>query len=776
MMSPPLLTAVADHNRRDSTLGDTADGRIFLRWAPTAFDIRIFASPYILIDQHNRSVFTARVLDDALDELADNPSATTIVGTLRPPLLGIDVDTTDNEPTSEACLAFTDDLIAWSEKYGLPWLRRNSGRPGHFHLIVKVPSTLHHTLRDITAKLGRWHRVSPTVRSTLRLTSAPHRNGTTAAAFEGTLNAHDVVPADRSPATRARRGAGLQCRRPDSRRSRRIASRSEREYGNALAMARAGWSSGEAWQAARRPGTKAAEIGNRAWRRWFWAPAVTIADAESRRTEQEAWSNFQLASPTQAQHIGRRRWHDERWIPALHEATIDRPRRRREPGRSLSPSGEPSANVPARLDALRKAFFNAVHDKVGKLRTLHRPVRPASLYAALHALAAVIVHRHGSLSVRDWAERARLDSKTVRRARDAAHQLGLIRRTHCYKGGIDDCDTWLPTDVIDQLARDHAAKSPTVLYTPSIHAIGSADLNRLRRAHVAERRAWRAFVKRDNQRIQPNVQRPPRRAPAPGGPMPPKIPNPRLELSGAEWDPELYEANSIAVIPSMHIPFHSKQLIGQMLAAISHQRPDLVIQTGPMFARDTLAGRRWSAPLSPEEHDLARRGFLEPLAQWHQGPLLINGRRVALSLENRLDTPTDGFADHPPVPTITKLSGELCIADNIEINSPYAWIPGNHALTVAKEIGTSVITGQTNRQAEARFTRLSSRTQTIRGIEMGTLADLTKLRRASIPVDGWKNGVAVLLSISESIAIKRIGYTQPTQPSPLNDSRSTTRQ
>ncbi len=176
-----------------------------------------------------------------------------------------------------------------------------------------------------------------------------------------------------------------------------------------------------------------------------------------------------------------------------------------------------------------------------------------------------------------------------------------------------------------------------------------------------------------------------------------------------------------------------------------------------MFARDTLAALGCSAHLSPDEYNLARQDFLEPLGECYQGPLLINGRRATMSLGSRLGALNYHFADHPPTPTITKLSDDLCVADNIEINSPYAWIPGNQALTVAKEIGTSVVTGQTNRQAEARFTRLSTRKQTVRGVEIGTLADLNKLRRSSISTDGWKKGFAVMLDLSETIGIERIG-------------------
>lgn len=126
-----------------------------------------------------------------------------------------------------------------------------------------------------------------------------------------------------------------------------------------------------------------------------------------------------------------------------------------------------------------------------------------------------------------------------------------------------------------------------------------------------------------------------------------KIPCPHLEVSGAAWTPEIHKANVIALIPSLHIPFHSKRLIKLTLAAIAYQRPDLVIQTGPMFARETLATLHCSAPLTPEECNLARRDFLEPLAECHQGPLLINGRRAAISPVSRQGVSMDDLAEHP---------------------------------------------------------------------------------------------------------------------------------
>ncbi|GHG41733.1 hypothetical protein GCM10017567_74270 [Amycolatopsis bullii] len=69
-------------------------------------------------------------------------------------------------------------------------------------------------------------------------------------------------------------------------------------------------------------------------------------------------------------------------------------------------------------------------------------VRVSSLRAALDALAHAIATTQGSISVRRWSEHARLDPKTVRRARDVALTLGIIKRVHQYEGGRTDCDAF----------------------------------------------------------------------------------------------------------------------------------------------------------------------------------------------------------------------------------------------------------------------------------------------------------------------------------------------
>lgn len=216
-----------------------------------------------------------------------------------------------------------------------------------------------------------------------------------------------------------------------------------------------------------------------------------------------------------------------------------------------------------------------------------------------------------------------------------------------------------------------------------------------------------------------------------------------LKLSSADWTPGIHAYNTIFLIPSMHMPFYSKQFTKLMLGIISSENPDLLVQTGSLFENDTITPPPGVAQPIRQEQESSLDNFLAQLSDHYNGPLLINGRRIVVNIGGRQESPTFNLADHPPVPTITRLSADLCVADNISINSPYSSIPGNYALTLAKELDTSVATGQTNRRAQARFTRRGAQARTIQGVEIGTAGDLRRLRRTSYPVSHWKNGFAI---------------------------------
>lgn len=454
--------------------------------ADADLDNALFGPPYIYIAPDNTAV--AAVHQRPTDTGDRPPHAVSTVGTLHPAACGIDIDPSDTGAPPEAGYAFGDALVSWFERLGLPWLRRSSGRPGHLHLIALVPTALRPELRTISAQLARHHAISATVRATLRLTTAPHRLGLPSPIIDGTLQARDLPARER---TRPPSNARPRPRRPASG-LQRTGSRSESEYGDALAQVRAGWSTEQAWGAANRPGTKAADIGRRAWQRWFWAPAQTIVDAEAGLPEDVAWHRFTQASPAQASYLGNKRWRTERWLPALDEARTERPRRHRvgTPPRTHSAGHSPYCQIATTRRVLR--ITASLRMREAAARSIS--VKPVTLYAALDAIATAIATRSGSLSIRAWAEKALLDPKSVRRARDTAEKLGLIHRSHAYRGGADDCDSWQLTEHLEKLTSHLLAqRSPTTLYTPYSLQHGAANYDRLRRTHRVEQVRWRAI-------------------------------------------------------------------------------------------------------------------------------------------------------------------------------------------------------------------------------------------------------------------------------------------
>ncbi len=452
-------------------------------------DNTLFGPPYIYIAADNTAV---AAVHERRAHAGDRPvNAVSIVGTLHPAACGIDIDPSDTGAPPEAGHAFGDALVSWCERLGFPWLRRSSGRPGHLHLIALVPPELRQELRNLCAQLARHHAISATVRSTLRLTAAPHRLGFASPIIDGTLEARDLpAPTRNRPRLCARsRPHLLPSRSPHAR------SRSEGEYGDALGRARALWTTDQAWRAANRPGSKAAEIGKQAWQRWFWAPAQTIVDAERGLLEDVAWRHFTEASPVQARYLGNTRWRTERWLPALEEARTDRPRRRRtSPTQQQSPAG-PSSDQRNKIALTRRLLRITASLHLLRSPATQASVKPATLYAALDAIATAIVTRSGSMSVRSWAERSLLDPKSVRRARDTAELFGLIHRTHSYHGGPNDCDSWQLTKRLADLLSRLLTQSPTILYTPHTLSLGSANYQRLRRTHLDEQTLWRSAWK-----------------------------------------------------------------------------------------------------------------------------------------------------------------------------------------------------------------------------------------------------------------------------------------
>jgi hypothetical protein len=463
------------------------------------FDSKLFQAPFVLVARNNKSLGVVATLDDALRALADQWDVATYVATLRPAYLGMDIDPGDRGADPEAGEAASDALVSWCERRGLGWLRRASGRDGHRHVVAKIPLNLRQALQMVARDIADHHGVSITVRSSLRPLGAPHRLGLVAKMIDQTLDpsdfANDVMSQPGQSAndvlrSRARlRGRPAQCSLKRS--------RSEGEFGEALARIRAGWDEATAWKAADCQGSKAAEIGRRAWRRWVWAPAVTVIDAERNVDEKSAWRNFRRASPEQGRHLGYDAWFQSRWLPAREEAGRRRPRRLRttrgpEPVSQDASRQRTGQSTSGEVDKVAHILMAAARERGGTGGRLPGGVKLATLCIALAALARSIVRRNGSISIRSWAEAASLDPKTIRRARDAAVVLGLIHRVHAYQGDAKDCDAWLPTpDVAKRIDRFAPPdNSPTGRYAPRGARVGSANPLRMKQAHLAERQCW----------------------------------------------------------------------------------------------------------------------------------------------------------------------------------------------------------------------------------------------------------------------------------------------
>ncbi len=126
--------------------------------------------------------------------LNTDDAARAVVGTLAQPMLGIDVDPGDTGATPEAGDAVAEQLILWADHHGLPWLRRASGRPGHAHIIMKTPPCLRGELQFVVRKIAARQNVSAGLRSTLRLTSSPHRHDLPCPIQGRALTTADALP------------------------------------------------------------------------------------------------------------------------------------------------------------------------------------------------------------------------------------------------------------------------------------------------------------------------------------------------------------------------------------------------------------------------------------------------------------------------------------------------------------------------------------------------------------------------------------------------------
>ena len=240
-------------------------------------------------------------LEQAL-ALSGRAPVTTFFGRLRPGVLAVDIDMARGRPV-------VAELVAWCVEQDLWHVVRDSGRPGHAHVLIVAGA---HTAALVAhcAKLRAAYGVSRSridVRDTLRPLSAPHRTGATPPLPRGLPTAARALPAALRPLPAAdqpppaRRVVPL-APRPLPRAIRRRdlppdwadyltdgippaqvaswsdASRSAVESTATWQMAVAGWTADQAWlaigQAHPRAFSKARQRGHRWWAAAVWNPAV----------------------------------------------------------------------------------------------------------------------------------------------------------------------------------------------------------------------------------------------------------------------------------------------------------------------------------------------------------------------------------------------------------------------------------------------------------------------------------------------------------------------
>lgn len=458
-----------------------------------ALDRVLFVGPFVLIGSDNKSPARVDDLGQARDALARNEAAT-VGGTLRRAVLAADIDPAAVDAVLGDVVA--EQLVAWCAANELPYFVRESGRPGGRHVFTVTSSpTLAVEWAHVCAELVARHGVPIDDRTgkVLRLLSAPHRTGRPAPALGGTLTPAAVLDAVEATdqALSSRRQTGRR-RNPTTPRQPgdRDRSRSGREYGQACAMVRAGYTPARAWTIQNQPGSKTRERGELNWRRYIWLPAVTTVAAEEGTTEDEAWQRAQLACRSRCRKLGLDWWR-VLWRRAQHEATQDRPRRYRVDDTEPAP-GRPQ--LAAEIGTARGGLLAAADELLSSDGA--RPQRRHSAAALLHALAPVLLgDRAGSISVRDLAELAHLDPKTVRATRNALVSLAVLAVVHQYEGGAEDCHRYAvgpaAQSYIEAAQRAATETSPTSCSAPPPAPTGHANVTQLRTRHAADRQVWR---------------------------------------------------------------------------------------------------------------------------------------------------------------------------------------------------------------------------------------------------------------------------------------------
>ncbi|MFE6861837.1 hypothetical protein [Nocardia sp. NPDC057668] len=446
--------------------------------AVAALEAELFRGPWVLIAADNTSPARARNLSAARADLAAG-TARSIAGRVRPGILVADIDPPPGYAlVGDAC---AESLVKWCVDQGLPYLVRESGRPGGRHVLTAARTRRHRRQwRQLCARLSRQYAIDVDDRTgkTLRLLSSPHRQGLPCPILSCTLTPADITAIPHAARDWDRGVSGrTRFRGASSGQGARDGSRSAREYGKACALVRAGYRAADAWHIVAVAGSKALTRGRRWWQRYEWMPAVTTVAAEQGRTESEAWALARTACPPGYARI-RREWWLVLWERAVVEATTSRPRRLHVGDVHVDLARDSAREI----DVLRTELATAGNAVLPTLPI--RPQRRASVTRVLFHLAEVLVKRNGSISVRDLAERTLMDAKTVRAALAVCVRAGLLVVVHRYSGGAKDTAAYGVGPEVTAGHGDHQT-SPTSCSTP-----GRASLPRLRAQHAADRHRW----------------------------------------------------------------------------------------------------------------------------------------------------------------------------------------------------------------------------------------------------------------------------------------------
>lgn len=450
-------------------------------------DRALYTAPYVLIAEDNTSPRRVKELDRAYAAIRDGRAATA-GGTLRDGVLAADIDPDPADAVlAEAC---AEILVRWCVERGLPYVVRASGRPGGLHVLAHTTSSRHtRGWNSLCEKLGRRLGVPIDNRTggVLRLLSAPHRHGYSAAVLGGTMSSDITLAA--GAAEKGHHPPMPSRRRLPTRKVGKDTTRSAKEFGAACALRRKGYRAQQVWKIQAVPGSKAIERGEHNWRRFVWLDVVTTVAAEQKATEDVAWQQVCGECPAICRKLGRPAWRRRYWTRARIAAETTRPRRRRAelPAQRTPPATRDRPKDEVQTGLLRAAFDAAL----GRLKI--RPNFARSCRAFLHALAGRIVSNEGYASVRQLAEIAHIDTKTVQACSKRLIEAGLISRRHRYSGGAVDSDAYEVGAVVPRFDQGGNETSPTSPKdTPAAPTRGAANVSLLRRRFRLERRHWRA--------------------------------------------------------------------------------------------------------------------------------------------------------------------------------------------------------------------------------------------------------------------------------------------